>query len=127
MVKMCDICKNALIIQLEYNLEDFEVILQEGCKHCRMITKSKLKITKQDIFLHLEYLLNQTLCTSCNKDIIIVGVNHCNLGLAIFIYLLCEHCDMHYIIVKPCNSKEELNKLCLLIENESIGSLIKEV
>ncbi len=120
---ICSICKNPLIKQTEYNLKDYDVIVSEGCLHCNIITKFKLVITKEDIDLHVKQLLDNNICGTCNKNVIIDDIEVCNQVLVIFIYIRCLHCKAHYIIVKPCDTKEELNKL--LIEKENVGSLIK--
>ncbi len=122
MNKVCDICHSALNIQVEYNLKDYDIIFKEGCLHCNVIFKSKLIATKQDINFHIKQLLNDNICGICNKNVIVDDVKSCKLGLTIFIYVRCVHCEAHYIIIKPCNSEEELNK-CLEIGDYNIKNI----
>lgn len=116
MSNICNICKNPLNKQVEYNLKDYDVIVSEGCLHCKFIDKSELVITKEDIDSHVKQLLIDNICGECNKDVIIVNAEICKQTLVIFVYILCEHCRMHYIIVKPYNSEEELNKYLEIID-----------
>lgn len=103
----CNICKNPLIIQVEYNLIDYEVVYKEGCLHCGFMDKSTLDISKQDIEFHIDQLLNKNICGTCNKVVIIDDIQICKKALVIFIYIRCLHCKTYYIIVKPCHTKEE--------------------
>ncbi len=86
MSNVCKICKNTLSIQVQYDLKNYDVIFKEGYLYCKVIAKSKLDITKQDINSHIKQLLNDNICGICNKDVIVDDINHCKLGLTIFIY-----------------------------------------
>jgi len=106
MSKVCDICDNPLNIQIEYNLKDYKVVFKEICFHCGVSNNSTLDITKQDIYLHIEQILDKHICALCDNDVVIDNINTCKKGLVVFVYIRCLHCKAHYIIVKPCDTKE---------------------
>ena len=104
----CDTCKNPLIIQLEYNVRDYDVSYKEGCLHCGYMNSSTLDIDKQCIGAHINSLILKNICITCNKDITAIYVEVCEKALVIFIRTTCPICKTRYIIVKQCESKEEL-------------------
>lgn len=120
MSNTCDICNKPLDIQVEYNLKDYEVVFKEGCLHCEVITNSTLDIPKQDIESHIKQLLDKNLCAICNKDVTIDNIQICKKGLVIFVYIKCIHCGTRYLIVKPCDSKKELEQFNTQLNNNMI-------
>ena len=103
-----NICKNPLIIQLEYNLKDYDVSYKKGCLHCGYMNSSTLDIDKQGMEAHINSLILKNICIVCHKDITTINIEVCEKALVIFIRTICPNCKTRYIIVKPCDTKEEL-------------------
>ena len=104
----CITCKNPLIIQIEYNVKEYDVSYKKGCLHCGRVDSSTLVIDKLDIGAHIKSILVENICIICNKDITTINIEVCEKALVIFTRTICLHCKTRYIIVKPCDTKEEL-------------------